>query len=397
MDAQEGLGSAKLRLPAAPSDTDVPMRPSAWLAHLQLLANLPYPLEVLMPSVLYTLRQGLRADYGSFTPLEPRTLRSGAIYAERFAPEMMGWLCAARETAQAAHSTEMMVRSDGESRRALCLASDFEDNPLYRHLLQPLGTRWSMTAPLLDAKGDTRGLLYLHRSAAHGPFSDAEQALLRRARNVLQPLALPRQSDAPEDGDIPRVGLRQASVVIDGRGRFIGVGDGARELLYRCAKPGPGETAWLTPGVEALPAPVMDDVLNLLWAARRGTALPQTAPRRLRGQAGEHEFRLEPLGTCTGRPGTMVVVHVRHLEPTDITLARRLTHWKLSPQERRMLITALRHPDQHALAERLGISLHTLKSYSTDMVRRHGFASRQKMTEAVLRRPLASCEGAPAC
>ena len=100
---------------------DALLRPSALLAHLQLLATLPYSVGVLMPSVLYTLRQGLRADYGTFTPLAPRTLRSGAIFAERFSSDVMGWLCAARETAQAVHSVEAMVRPAGEPRRALCL------------------------------------------------------------------------------------------------------------------------------------------------------------------------------------------------------------------------------------------------------------------------------------
>ena len=397
MDTHEPSGGAGVRLLAASSDIDVTLRPSAWLAHLQLLATLPYSLDVLMPSVLYTLRQGLRADYGTFTPLEPRTLRSGAIFAERFAPQVMGWLCAARETAQAAHSAEAMVRSDGESRRALCLAPGYEDSPLYRHILGPLGTRWSMTAPLLDAAGTARGLLYLHRGAAHGPFSDAEQRLLRQARDVLRPLAHPRLPAAGAHERMPRMNLRKASVVMDGRGRFIGMGDGAQEMLYRCAEPGPGATAWLAPGVEALPAPVMADALNLLHAARQRSGVPQPPPRRLRGQAGEYEFRLELLGAPTGGPDAMAVVHLRHQEPADITLARRLARWKLSPQERRLLTCSLRHPDQHALAEHLGVSLHTLKSYSKEMIRRHGFASRQDMTRAVLRQPTAPNDSRLAC
>lgn len=389
-------GGASHWAPAAPEGADGSMRPSAWLAHLQLLAELPYAFDALIPSVLSALRQGLRADYGTFTPLQPHTLRSGAIFAERFEPNVMGWLCAARETAQAAHSAELMVRSDGNSRRALCLAPGYEDNPLYRHILGPLGTRWSMTAPLLDAAGKVRGLLYLHRAAAHGPFSDAEQAQLRRARDVLRPLAHPRPAAAGADERIPRVDLRRASLVMDGRGRFIGMGAGAREMLYRCAEPGPGATAWLEPGAEALPAPVRADALAMLRAAQRRSGVPQPAPRRLRGQAGEYEFRLELLDAPSGGADAMVVVHVQQQEPADITLARRLARWKLSPQERRLLTGSLRHPEQHALAEHLGVSLHTLKSYSKEMIRRHGFASRQHMAEAVLRRAVVPHEGEPA-
>lgn len=389
-------GATDGHAPGAHQAMDALLRPSAWLAHLQLLATLPYSVDVLMPSVLYTLRQGLRADYGTFTPLAPRTLRSGAIFAERFSPDVMGWLCAARETAQALHSVEAMVRTDGESRRALCLKPGYEDNPLYRHILQPLGTRWSMVAPLLDATGQACGLLYLHRGAAHGPFSDAEQRLLRRARDVLQPLAGRRQPAAEDDDGIARVGLRRASVVVDGRGRFIGMGDGAREMLYRCAAPEPGATAWLAPDVDALPAQVMDDLLDALRAAPQRAPAPHAAPRRLRGQAGEYEFRLELLGAPVHSTDPTAVVHLRHLEPADITLARRLPHWKLSPQERRLLVNSLRHPHPHALAERLGVSLHTLKSYSKEMIRRHGFASRHDMANAVLQRA-APDDGLTAC
>ncbi|HOB66685.1 GAF domain-containing protein [Ottowia sp.] len=379
-------GATGGRVQGADQDEGTLLRPSAWLAHLQLLATLPYPVDVLTPTVLYTLRRGLRADYGTFTPLEPRTLSSGAIYAERFSPAVMGWLCAARQTAQATHSTEMMVRSDGESRRVLCLAPGYEDNPLYRHILQPLGTRWSMTAPLLDATGQAHGLLYLHRGAAHGPFSEAEQRLLRRARDVLQPLAQRHAGALLDDEPVTRLSVRQASLVLDGNGRFMGMGDGAREMLYRCAAPLPGASAWLAPNVDALPAPVLDDVLIALHAARHRAPAPRFAPRRLRGQAGDYEFRVEWMGETAGGADATAVVHLRHLEPADITLARRLSRWKLSPQERRLLITSVRHPHPHVLAERLGVSLHTLKSYSKEMIRRHGFASRQDMVNAVLQR-----------
>ncbi len=358
------------------------MRPGAWLDHLRLVAELPYPAPVLMPTVLQVLRQGVRADFGTFTPLQPGTLRSGSILTEAFAPQVLRWLCAARDAALAAQSTEEMVRSDGESRRAYCLRPDYEDSELYRHIFQPLGARWSVTTPLLDGGDAAHGLLYLHRRAAHGPFTDAEQAALRQARLALRPLARAGAHDPDAAGDaVPRVALRHATLLLNAQGHMVSMGEAAAEMLYRSAAPGPNQTAWAEHNVQALPALVMDDALALL--RRRAPAAARGIARRVHGQAGDYEFRLERMAAPgTGARG--VAVHITHLEPADITLTRQLACWPLTPQEKRILVASLRAPDQYALAERLGISLNTLKHHVKDLVRRTGFESRSAMVAGVL-------------
>lgn len=362
-------------------------KPAAWLALLGLLADLPHSPEVLVPAALGALRQGVRADFGTFTALESRTLRSGTVFSERFSGEALRWLCASRDTAQAAQSTEAMVRSDGESRRLHCLAPEFEDGPLHRRIFQPLRARWSMTAPLLDERGDAHGLLYLHRGPEHGPFTDGEQQLLRQARNALPAVTQPRRAPATSATEPGQVPVRQASLVMNSRGEFISVGQGAEELLYRCARPGPGTTAWGEADARALPDAVRSAAEQLLWEAGADQPAVHGVPcGRVAGLGGDIEFRLEPMQT----PGTKqraVGVHMTLLEPADVALASRLAAWPLAVQQKRMLVTSLRTPDQYALADALGITLNTLKSDVRDMLRRTGFASRQALVKAVLREP----------
>ena len=359
-----------------------------WLAQLELLASLPYPVKTLMPSVLHTLRQGIRASFGTYTPLEACSLRSGSIVSEAFARCAMHWLCAARDQAQASQSTEAMVRSDGESRRLFCLRPDYEDSPLYQEIFLSLEARWSMVVPVLDARGAAHGLLYLHRNRVQGAFSDADQALLRHARRALQGLARPDEVGAGEplvSSALPPSRVRSASLVLDDRGDFTSLGEGAEDLLYCGAAPGPGSTDWSEMNAQALPYHVREMALATLAGHGRGAAPGKrcSVRRPVQGHGGEFRFDVERLHALDGRTRG-VLVRLQQLEPRDVTLARELVRWPLSPQEKRLLVASVRAADQYALAEELGITLNTLKGYVKDMVRRTGFASRQAMVTGIL-------------
>lgn len=78
------------------------------------------------------------------------------------------------------------------------------------------------------------------------------------------------------------------------------------------------------------------------------------------------------------------MIGIRYFEPIDITVARRLAGWPLSPKEKRILIASARNPAQHQLADALGITVNTLKSYNNEMVSRLGVESRHSRISALL-------------
>ena len=72
---------------------------------------------------------------------------------------------------------------------------------------------------------------------------------------------------------------------------------------------------------------------------------------------------------------TTIGIAIRHQEPADIALARKLWGWPLSPQEKRILIASLRRPSLAQLAETLGLTVGTLKGYINEMKKRADVAS----------------------
>ena len=99
--------------------------------------------------------------------------------------------------------------------------------------------------------------------------------------------------------------------------------------------------------------------------------------------AGRFDFRAERL-LVTGTDQPQVAVTITHLEPTDITVARQLMNWPLSSQEKRLLIASVRQPSQQQLAEHLGITIGTLKSYVNRLQSKLELPSRQAIIDKVL-------------
>lgn len=248
--------------------------------------------------------------------------------------------------------------------------------------------RWSTGVPLYCASGRAHALLFLHRRRELGPFSDAEQALLRRARQALMPLATPRANAADH---APQYSLRaNATIAIGQDGRFIATSGEAIRMLFDSQLPPPGDTRWVSPELGALPPAMANAARALLRPTGTGPLPPLHCS--LTGLAGEFRYRAEALdapppdhasGGAPMRPD-MVAVHIQEREPTELALARRLLHWPLSPQEKRVLIASLSCPEQQPLAQRLGITTNTLKSHVSHMLRRTGASSRQALVAQIM-------------
>lgn len=385
--------------PAAPSTTAAPPAraprrrspATAWLQQLKLLAELPYQPAVLLPSVLATLRHGVRADFGNAIQLQPDTLAPLRMTTERFSEPTTRYAQQWPQDFFELQPIATQVASDGDSLRRYALSPEYEHCRPYLHYYGPLGARWSTGVPLRDAAGRAHALLFLHRRREWGPFSDAEQALLRRARQALMPLTAPRSAAAPAPGDVPQHSLRaSASIVVGQNGRFLGVSSQASRMLFDSQLPQPGDTRWASPSLEALPRAVADAARALLRHTGAGPLPPLQSS--FPGLAGQFRYRVEALdapapegaGADSSVRPAMLAIHVHELEPTAVALARRLMHWPLSQQEKRVLVASITCPEQQPLARHLGITTNTLKSHVNHMLRRTKAASRQALVSQIL-------------
>lgn len=353
-----------------------PRHEAAWLAHLELLAALPYPAPVLMPTVLAALRGGFKADFGGFGLVQGEHLQPVAYWTERMTVPVFRALAAHLDEMFTEFPLRQQLESDGEVVRLIQTMPGYEDHWHYRDILGPLGIRWAMGVPVFDLQGGCDGFLYLYRSAEDGPFSNAEQARLRAARDRLR--ALSHFSDV----DLPPCPLRPAGTAVlnlDASGHMLAKGQKAIELLYLCHDARMGMLDWAADDLSALPAAVRDTLQPLLAV----TPGPDVLRCTLDLAAGRFDFRAERL-LATGTDQPQVAVTITHLEPTDITVARQLMDWPLSTQEKRILVASTRQPNSQQLADHLRVTVSTLKSYINRLQAKLGQSSRQAIIDQLL-------------
>lgn len=353
-----------------------PRQETAWLDHLELLASLPYPAETLMPTVLATLRRGFDVDIGSFGWVDGPHLMPVAFWSERITEPVFRWFNDHLDLLFAEFPLRQQLETDGEVVRQIQAMPGYEDHWHHRQLLEPLGVRWAMAAPVFNRRGDCDGFLYQFRRAEAGPYADADQARLRRARDRLRGLG---DSSANALPACPLRPARVASLQIDATGRLLARGQRAIELLYLCHDARMGVLDWAAPDLSALPAQARA-LVSALLADSDGPDVVLCDECR---PAGHFQFRAERLQALDGG-ACLVAMTITHHEPIDLTVARALLDWPLSPREKRLIVLSTRQPDQRQLAGAMGITVSTLKSYVNRLQTRLAIPSRQALIDRLL-------------
>jgi len=163
---------------------------SAWLAHLELIAEQPYPGKVLMPSVLAAVRAGFDAELGFFfwVARQAGELKPVALWAERTSGAIVEILRTRLSEVFANFPLQIQLDTDGDLIRQLQAMPGDEESWIYAEGLHPLGVHWGLSVPLLDPQGECHGFMYIYRAKASGPYSDEDNRRLKRARDHLRRL-----------------------------------------------------------------------------------------------------------------------------------------------------------------------------------------------------------------
>lgn len=349
-----------------------------WLEHLRLIAELPYPSLALMPSILPIIRCRVSNTVGGFgwTDLDFAPL---AYMTDQMHLSAYQWWASNLEVAFGMFPIAEQWASRGEMVRRICLGADFETSALFREVLVPQGLRWMTIAPGTIAGGTRLGFLSMYRPREAGPYTDREQELLLRAAKALAALDRPANplSALPA---CPMREVAQASALVRADGSMAARSQEAARLIYLLGGANMHTLDWARPDWFALPASVRE-------AAQRLFDHPDSELRqrvRIDQAWGRFEFALEKMPHQLDEKEPLVIIGIRYFEAVDITVARRLAGWPLSPREKSIVIAGTRSGTLPDLAEALGITVNTLKSYNKEIVDRLGVASRQDLIDLLL-------------
>jgi DNA-binding CsgD family transcriptional regulator len=359
----------------------LPRTEAAWLAHLELLAKLPYPGRVLMPSILAAVRSGFDAELGFFfwVTRDAGVLKPVALWAERSSGAIVEILRTRLVEIFENFPLQIQLDTDGDLIRQLQAMPGDEESWVYAEGLHPLGVHWGLSVPLLDDQGECRGFMYLYRAKSDGPFSDEDNWRLKRAREHLRQLGTQAPARLPP---CPSRFRCAANFHFDAQGRMTARSALGLELLYLYQDLGEGLLNWNAEDMTALPAQARDIVAGMLVAARLGQPT-RPVSYSVDLPTGRFDFHAETLTGLNGS-GPVVAVRMCHHEPLDVAVARALLHAPYSLQEKRILVASTRAPSLNDLAEHLGITVGSLKVYINRLQAKAGLSSRQAIIERLL-------------
>lgn len=349
-----------------------------WLDHLRILAELPYPSLALMPSILPVMRCRVSATFGGFG-WTTGDLDLLAFMTEHMNEQAYRWWMGNRGTVLQLFPVRSQLESGGNVVRHACSAPGFDETDFCREILVSQNLRWMALAPVRITGSNGYGFLSMYRTRELNPFTDGEQALLARGAAALASL------DGPDNplASLPSCALveaEEATVAIRADGNMAARSQEAMRLIYLLGGAAMFTMEWARPDWFALPDQVRETTQALFSVPNR------EAKRRIRIEQpwGRFDFVIEKMPDRQVPGESIALIGIRYHEPVDITVARRLAGWPLSPREKRILVAATRSTNLAELAGVLGITVNTLKSYNKELVDRLDIESRQRLIELLL-------------
>ena len=350
---------------------------TAWLNHLRLIAEMPYPGWVLMPTLMTLARAHIDGTVFSFMWLAPDSERPAALWIDPVNEAVYRGFIAGQPEIFDEYPVQTMVQTHGRAIRMLENTPEYEAGPMYRHVLRPFGVHWGMGVPVALGNGST-GFANVCRRHEQGRYSDEEWALWDRFAASLAELDRPDgRWQMPPCPDF--LETDSATLWLDANGRLLTHGPSMRRLLFLLQEKGLGPPAWSRCDDQALPPEIRAAAASLFLASS-----PPRCELMLSREAGHFHFILERMQATPDIPKPPLCITIRHHEPTDLAVARRLWGWAMSPQEKRILIATARHASLAEMADSLDISLGTLKAYNNELLARFQTDSRPALLAKVL-------------
>ena len=333
------------------------MKHGAALAHIRQLCCLALNPEQIMPALLKSLRELVRADSAAFFWVDSRGDISD-MYAERMLPPELMRLYFERHYESASHS--FRTRLIERVRRGELVAEVEPDDALqrseyYNQILMPLEAHRILQGIVRD-HGAALGQLSLYRDRRAPAYSAADRDNLETAmRYVAHALALPRQApdtdpSAFQDGD------HHALLLCDRRGVVVQASHQAHALLAQVSDVRLGPQTIAGAADQASRRILEPLVRRLEGSERAGT--PEPPKTTVLNAWGRYQLRAYWLGAAASSEGSIGIL-IQRQEHLLVRLADAMGRISLSPQQRETALLLAQGKTNPEIAEALGVSLNT--------------------------------------
>ena len=350
----------------------------ACLNHLRILSELPYPSWSLIPSIMSIVRKHIAGSVSVFVWINKKTLQPISIWVDpvnneaycnciNYFNEIIGCVLPAKE----------MISSKGRAIKYIENDPSYEKSIMYEKVFKPYGIHWGMSIPV-NMSGDSLGFMGISRPKEAGQYSMQGWANWDLIGNSLQKLDQPQNSWVLlPDPDYREVEC--STLWFNSEGGIIAQGNQAKNLLFLAQQNGMEAPNWVRADWRALPPSIYLEAKKIL-----SSSWQNVSEKTLNFKWGKFTFLLEKMPLIlNGNEQVTLNVTIRYFEPYDISIARALWGWPLSPQEKRILIASTRHPSLSQLSRTLGLTLGTLKNYINRLDARFSVDSREVLNELV--------------
>lgn len=352
----------------------------AWLDQLRLMVELAYPSWALMPAIGAIVRSHLPCAVMNFGWADFLTLHPLATWVYPLKPHVYEQFLANPQDIFDDVPIKAMRDSHGRFLQMIEASPGYEQAPIYKDMLQAYGARWGLSCPITTKQW--LGFITLYRQAELGPYPEEDWQTLASAGEILSALD-DHQHTQPSGDETAPPALREAvtaSLCLTADGSMLAQSPATKNILFLARQTGMGPPLWARDDWHALPEAVTQAAQALFNHPEpfQQTTVSHQLPW------GKFDFQLEKMQARHPTLKDVMNITIRHHEPLDIAIARKLWGWAMSPQEKRILIISARNNSQEQIAQNLNISVGTLKSYTNELLARFNAPTRQALMQAVL-------------
>jgi DNA-binding CsgD family transcriptional regulator len=338
-------------------------RASRAQARIKQLCCLGLGGEAVMPALLRALHD-LIPSYSNMFMWATEDLQLGNLYCE--IPEIadVGPLYVERfynrDDREVGGFTDTLCRVHGVDTLSRALTVDrrsFYKGNLYNLVMRPLGGNDFLRLVVREG-GRPLGALVIYREGEPPAFTSAEARRLAELEPFIAH-ALTKHSDT----DVALVDSGETGMIVaDGAGRPIHFSPEARRLLFLATHPrlAPGRAE---PVAAILPAAVARICQNLTAVFTDDETAPAPVHQHVNGWGGFafRAYRLDPTDTSSS---CLVGITISRQEPLPLKLMRHIERLPLTNRQAQVCLLMATGRSYREIAERLGISQHTVIAHS---------------------------------